>query len=196
MARICAVLAVMAAVAGSVGPPARADDVTDQIDEALQAYRKKDMTTAAAALDAAATLIRQKRAEVWQTMLPEPLSGWTAEKAESASLAPALLGGGTSISRRYRNGGAQVTISLIADSPVVQGVAAFLSSGIAALVGDNRLVVLDGRRLVYNKTDNSYQTLVGSRVLVKVEGNGEVDDATLRRYLGAINYAAVERMAQ
>jgi hypothetical protein len=180
-----------------IGPAAaQADEVTDQIHEALGAYDKKDLTTAVAALDAAAGLIRQKKTEIWKAALPGPLPGWSADDAEDTAFAPALLGGGTTVSRRYHKDGDIVTVSLIADSPVVQGIAAFLASDVGQLVGDSRVVVLDGRRLLYSKGDNAYRTMVANRVLVKVEGTSGVGDPTLRQYFGAIKFLDIEKMAQ
>ncbi len=47
----------------AMAPGTRADDVTDQINEALKAYQNHDTQTAIAALDAAANLLRQARAD-------------------------------------------------------------------------------------------------------------------------------------
>ena len=52
-----------------------ADDVSDQIDEAVKAYEKEDYNTAITALDSASTLIRQKKGELVSKLLPEPLDG-------------------------------------------------------------------------------------------------------------------------
>ena len=72
-----ALLLIVACAAG-----AQADDVTDQIDEALKAYRSHDPQTAIAALDAAANLLRQSRADGLKKLLPAAPPGWTADEAE------------------------------------------------------------------------------------------------------------------
>ena len=68
--RLCrgcaALLVIVLCLAG-----ARADDVTDQINEALKAYRSHDTQTAIAALDAAANLLRQSRADGLKKLLPD-----------------------------------------------------------------------------------------------------------------------------
>jgi hypothetical protein len=194
--RVIVRAAAAALAALALLPAAYADQVSDQIGEALAAYQKQNLTTALAALDTAASLIRQKKAEAWKAALPQALPGWTAEAAEANSLAPMLLGGGTTVSRKYRKEGATVTVSIIADSPLVQGIAAFLASGVGGLVSDIRISVINGRRFVYTKADNSYQTLVADRVLVKVEGSHETDDAALNRYIDAIKYADIKRLAE
>jgi hypothetical protein len=170
----------------------RADDVTDQIDEALKAYAKKDLTTATAALEAASNLIRQMRAEAWTAVLPEALSGWKASDPENSILGQAMFGGGTSVSRKYSRGDDTVDVSLVTDSPMLQGLGALLGAGL--LTGtDNKLVIIDGRKVTYTKSDNSYQTMVAGKVLVKVEGSKGVDDQTLRAYLKAIKFDSIEK---
>jgi hypothetical protein len=185
-----------AIVAVALPPAAYADQIADQIGEALAAYQKKNLTTALTALDTAASLIRQMKADAWKAALPEPPPGWKAEPAAATALAPALLGGGTTVSRKYQKGGITVTVSIVADSPLVQGIAAFLSSGVAGLIGDVRISVIGGRRFVYTKADNSYQTLVANRVLVKIEGNHEADEAALNQYIAAVDYAEIKRLSQ
>src|ERR1700727_1028915 len=54
---------VLAAAVVALAGEARADDITDQINEALQAYQKHDLATTSMALDAANSLIRQLRTD-------------------------------------------------------------------------------------------------------------------------------------
>jgi hypothetical protein len=178
-----------------MSPAARADDVTDQLNEALKAYQKKDLATASAALDVAQTLIRQMSADVWKTVLPEPLSGWTADDAESTSVGAAMLGGGTSVSRSYRKDGETVEITLVTDSPLLQGMGALVSSGMVT-GSDMKLLVIDGRKATFTKSENSYQTLVSNKALVKVTGSKGVDDGALRGYLSAVKFQQIEKAAQ
>jgi hypothetical protein len=175
--------------------PAAADDVADQINQALQAYQKQDLSTALSALDTAATLIRQKKTEAWKAAFPEPLSGWTADKAEGTAIAPALLGGATSVTRAYHKGGDTVTLSIIADSPIVATIAAFLSNSVVGLIGNSEIAVIGGRKALYSKDDNSFQTLVGNRVLVKIEGSHALDQQVLRDWFQAIDYVKLEKLA-
>ena len=194
--RLIYVLAAAAfCVLAAAGSTARADAVTDQINQALAAYGKKDLKGAATALDSAATLIRQQEAALWKAVLPAALPGWTAQQPEGSAVAPALFGGGVTVSRKYQKGAAVVTVSIIANSPMVQAMAGFMSSSFGAMLGGSQFVVIDGHRLLYSKSENSYQTLVGHAVLVKVEGNPATDDAALRQYLHAVDFTAVKRLA-
>jgi hypothetical protein len=176
--------------------PARANDVTDQINQALGAYQKQNLSAAITALDTAASLIRQKKTEAWKVGFPAPLPGWSADKAQGTALAPALLGGATTVSRVYHKDEKSVTVSIIADSPIVSTIAAFLSNTVVGLIGNSEVAVVGGRRALYSKDDNSFQTLVGDKVLVKVEGSHGIDDPVLREWFQSIDYAKLEQLAK
>jgi len=183
---------LIGAVLVGAAASAQADDVTDQINEALKAYEAKDLTTAAAALGAAAELIRQQSADAWKTVLPEPLPGWTAEEATSTSASAALLGGGTNVSRLYRKGGDSVTIELVTDSPVMQGLGRLMSSGLVT-GSDVKLLIIGGRKVTYTKSDNSFSTMAADKVLVQVKGSASVDEKTLKDYLAALHWKEIEK---
>ncbi|HEX7967621.1 MAG TPA: hypothetical protein VF502_05335, partial [Stellaceae bacterium] len=173
-------------------PGAGADDVTDQINEALKAYEAKDFATAAAALGAAQDLLRQQAADAWKSYLPDPLPGWTADEASSVSAASSLLGGGTNVSRAYHRGGDTVTIELFTDSPVMQGLGKLISSGLVTGT-DNKLLIINGRKVTYTRSDNSFQTMAGDKVLVAVKGSPGVDEKALKDYLAAIRWKDIEK---
>ncbi len=173
--------------------PARADDVTDQINAALSAYGRKDLPKAIAGLEAALSVLRQSRADSYGALLPAAPAGWTADDVETVSIGAAIAGGGTGASRNYHKGGDTVTVSILADSPLLQAVSALASSGMAAL-GGVRTQIVNGRRTMYMKDDGAFTTIVGDRVLVRVEGKGQPED-TLKQFLTAIDFPAVERIA-
>jgi hypothetical protein len=189
-AGIAALLIAAATVSG-----AHADDVTDQINEALKAYQNHDTQTAIAALDAASTLLRQARAEGLKKLLPAVPSGWTADAAESSAVGAAMLGGGTTASRTYHNGSQRVEVQIMADSPMLQGMAALLNSPLAAM-GGMKTVVITGRRMSYNESDNSYTTLVADKVIVKLDGNKDTPEPTLKSFIGAIDFTAIEKLSR
>ncbi len=180
-------LLAMALLAG-LAQAARADEITDQIGRALAAYRQNDLIAALAALDTAANLLRQAREDAWKTMLPAPLPGWDAKPAEVMRLGGLVLGGGTGVSRAYTKGGDSVQISVLADSPMLQGIAGaiggVLGSGLAG-----RVSTIAGQSVTYLAADNSYLALLAGKVVVRVEGSRGVDEPTLRQYLSGIDCA-------
>ena len=177
----------------ALAPGARGDDVTDQIDEALRAYQNNDAQTAIAALDAAANLLRQARAEAFKKLLPPVPSGWTADDADATAIGAAMLGGGTTASRVYHKDNQRVEVQIIADSPMLQGMAALIGSPLAA-AGGLKTVVIGGRRMSYTESDRSYMTLVADRIIVQVSGNTDTPDAAVRSFIAAIDFAAIERL--
>ena len=177
----------------AVASGARADDVTDQINEALKAYQNHDTQTAIAALDAASNLMRQTRADGLKKLLPPAPPGWTADAAESTAVSVAMLGGGITASRAYHNGDQRVEVQIVADSPMLQTVAALIGSPLGAF-GGMKTVVIGGRRMTYSDNDRSYMTLVADKVIVRIEGNADTPDPTLKSFIAIIDFAAIEKL--
>ena len=73
--------------------------------------------------------------------------------------------------------------------------AVLLGSPFAA-AGGLKTVVISGRRMSYSDSDNSYMTLVADKVIVKIEGNKETPDPTLKSFASAIDYSAVEKLVR
>src|SRR5580658_2010354 len=172
--------------------PAWADDVTDQIHEALGAYDHKDLPTAIAGLEAALNLMRQMRADAYGALLPDAPSGWTADKAETMSSGMGMAVGGTGATRKYHKGNDTVTVSILTDSPLLQVVSSLAGSGMVG-IGGLQTRIVNGRRTIYMKDEGSYTTIVGDRVLVRVEGHGQPEDE-LKKFLTAVDFAAVEKI--
>ncbi len=162
------------------------------MNEGLAAYARKDYATAIAAFDAATALLRQARSEIWKQYLPAAPAGWTAEDPDAGAGA---LGMGSSASRKYVRDGDSVEISLMTDSPIMQGLAAVIANPmIAAAAG--KTVVIGGRRMNYIRDDNSFITMVADRVLVRVQGSGGVSEDTLRQFLALLSFPDIEKAAR
>lgn len=178
-------------IAATTPYSARADDITDQINEALAAYSRKDTQTAIVGLEAALNLLRQSRADTYGALLPAAPAGWTADTVETVSVGAALAGGGVGASRKYHKGGDEVTVSILADSPLLQAMTALAASPIAAL-GGIRTEIVNGRRAIYIKDDGAFTTIVGDRILVRVEGRDQ-PEAVLKQFMTAVDFPAIER---
>jgi hypothetical protein len=191
--RACHRIAVLLCCIATVSV-AHADDVIDQITEALQAYQNHDTQTAITALDAASNLLRQSRADGLKRLLPQPPPGWTADAAESTAVSVAMLGGGITASRAYHNGVQRVEVQIVADSPMLQSLAQLISSPLGA-IGGMKTVVIGGRRMSYTENDRTYMALVADKMIVKIQGNADTPDPTLRSFIAAIDFAAIEKQA-
>lgn len=173
--------------------PAFADEVSDQIQKALAAYQQHDSEAALAALDAAAGKLRQARADALKTLLPTAPPGWTADPAETSAVSAAMLGGGTTASRSYHMGDQRVEVQITTDSPMLQGMAALISSPLGASSGMKTFTV-GGQRVAYTADDNDLMTLVG-KAIVKVDGNKQTPEATLRTFLATMDFASLQKIA-
>lgn len=175
--------------------PSLADDVTDQIDEAVKAYEKEDFNTAITALDAASTLIRQKKAESVTKLLPDPLEGWQAEDASSNVAGAGMFGGGISANRHYTSDKRDIVISITSDSPMLQAMSMMFSNPMF-MGQENKLVVIDGRKAIINSADNTLTAMVANKVLVKIDGSGESGPDDLKEWFKVIDFKAIEAYAQ
>jgi len=182
----------------SFSPVLQADDVKDQIDEAIKAYEKEDYNTAITALESAATLIRQKKGELVSKLLPEPLKGWEAGEAKSSAGAAGIFGGGISAERRYTQkvDGKTValTISITTDSPLIQTMGMMFSNPLF-MGQDNKLTVINGEKAIANERDNSLTSMVANKVLVKIDGDKKVSPETLKEYFKIIDFKAIKDYA-
>ena len=175
-----------------------ADDVTDQIDEAVKAYGKEDYNTAITALDSASTLIRQKKGELVSKLLPEPLDGWEADDGKSSAAAAGMFGGGISAERRYTRKAEgkieNLTISITTDSPLMQSMGMMFSNPMF-MGQDNKLMVISGEKAIANERDNSLTSMIANKVMVKIDGDKNVSSETLKEYFNSIDFKAIKDYA-
>lgn len=169
--------------------PAAADDITDEIGRGLKQYEQGRYTEASQALDTASQMIRQKRGEQLKGILPEPLEGWTADEPDFQSAGAALLGGGITVERVYHRGEGSVTVTVVAESPMVQAMAVLFTNPMLAASGEGKIEKIKGRTALvkYDREgrSGSVQILVDNRMLITAEGDG-VDLEDLKRYAGAV----------
>lgn len=170
----------------------RADDVTDSIDEAVKAYKDKDYAMAAQALDAAAQLVRQKRGDMFKELLPDAPSGWEAEEATSQSAGASMFGGGVTAERQYSKGDSSVTVKLITDSPIMQGVLMMMGNPMFANADGGKLERIKGQKAIFKNKDGSgsVNIVVNGVLLVQIEGS-DVSDKDLRTFAEAIDYGKI-----
>lgn len=167
-----------------------ADDILDAIDQARKAYRAGDLANAKQSLDLASQLIGQKNAEGFAALLPAPLPGWKAEKAETASVGVAMLGGSTA-SRRYTNAkGGDVEVKITGDSALVMQFAQFLvNPAIAGAMG--KLIRIGNERAIQTH-EGSINMVIANKFLVTVEGSA--DAASKLAYAQAVDVAKLAKM--
>ncbi len=184
------VLATSALLAFTAMPAPAADDILDAIDQARKAYQSGNLGEAKQSLDLASQLIGQKNAEGFAALLPAPLPGWTAEKAETTAVGSTAFGASMA-SRRYSNGkGQEVEVQITGDSAVIAPMATFLANpqiagamGKIARVGNLRALV---------SAEGDVNMIVANKFLVSVQGSAPAD--AKMAYAQAVDVAKLSKM--
>jgi len=184
---------VLAAVLGmglGAGVAGADDEVIKSINEGTEFYNNGEYAEAVTSLNYAVQLIQQKKGDVLTQLLPEPLDGWSAQAAESQSAGAAMFGGGITAQRQYSKGDSRMTIRIITDSPMMQGVMMMFSNPMFATSDGGRLERIGKQKAIvkYDESDKSgsLQMVVDNRFLIMVEGDSITHDDLLA-YAGAID---------
>jgi hypothetical protein len=183
--------------------PAHADEISDQIKEALGLYEKGDFSEAVTALSFAVGQIQQKQSSGLQKVFPEPLEGWKAEETTGEFAGTAFMGGGFSASRHYyvEDSDKSIDIEIVTDSPLLQSVLMFYTNpAFHAGQPDTKLVKIQGYKAMqkFSAQDQGGEIniVLGSRMLVSVKGHGLDKIDPMTAYANAIDYGALEKMLQ
>jgi hypothetical protein len=171
-------------------PTQAADDVLDAIDQARKAYQSGDLGNAKQSLDLASQLIGQKNAEAFSALLPAPLAGWKAEKAQTAAVGNVGFGASTA-SRTYTNGkGDNVEVQITGDSAMVSQFAALTSNPqIAGAMG--KIVRVGNQRGIQNP-DGDINMVIANKYMIVVSGSA--DAAAKMAYAQAVDVAKLGKM--
>jgi hypothetical protein len=176
--------------------PSLADEIIESINEALEYYEEKDYAEAVSSLDYAAQLIRQKRAEGLQGLLPAPLSGWKAEDVESEAVPQAMFGGMISAKRQYHKDSSMITVEISSDSPVLQGMAMMFSNPAYATAEGGKLKRIKKQKAIIkyraSNQEGDITLIVDRRFLISIKGRN-VGEEDLVDYASAIDYKKLKK---
>lgn len=191
--KAAAVCFLISAVAYS----AAADDVTDSIEEAVDAYKKGEYKKASEELTYALESINQKKGNSLKIYLPEPLEGWTADEATAQTANAAMLGGGTMLSRTYHKSESLVTIEMVMDSPLMQGIAMMMANPMfrSSEMGELTRINKEKAMVKYDNKEKSgnITMIVANRIMVTIKGE-TVSKEELIAYANAIDLKKLKEM--
>jgi len=192
--------AIFLAIALSAAPILHADEVTDQVQVGVDAYEAGDLRKAVQELQYAIAQIQEMLNAQYIKLMPEPLAGWSAEEPQAQTAAMSMMGGGTQVSREYRNkdSGESVKIQVMADSPFIQAMSMMLANPMMTQSDPStKLYRHKGHRGILKHRANSKQweisLLIANRILVQVNGRGLTSKAALEAYLNTLDLAEVEK---
>ncbi len=179
--------------------PVYADEIVDSINEALEAYKEKAYVEAVESLDYAKQLIQQLRSEVIMKFLPEALPGWESKTAQTQSMG--MLGGMSGVEKEYwapgsgDQGRKRITINIMAESPVMQGMMAMFNPMYAGAQGGKLQKIKRNKAVVKYNPDNrsgEANVLVKKSYIVSIKGQS-VDKKDLLDYANAVDYKGLKQ---
>jgi len=179
-------------------PAAPAATVLDQIDAARRAYADGDEGGAIQALNVAIAQIRQQQTEQQLKLFPEPLPGWNADDAaaQSGGFAAALTG--KVLTRSYRNPdtGAEVVMTISANSPFMGFFSGIMQLPLLMQGGDGLgTYVHEGYRGLLEPGDDGSAKLsliIDDRVLLQLDGRNGADAEIVEAYLKGTDLKALK----
>ena len=187
--KIVAISILGVCLAGNVSS-AEEDDVVNSINEGMEFYKNGEFAEATSSLNYAVQLIQQKKGESLSGLLPEPLDGWAAEEAQSQAAGAAMFGGGVTAERSYSKDNSRISIQIVTDSPMLQGVMMMFSNPMFATADGGKMVRIGRQKAIVKFTpedeSGDLQMVVNNRFLVTVEGSGVSND-DLVNYAKAID---------
>jgi len=180
-------------------PAAHADEVTDQLAAAREAYDAGDLRNAVNSLNFVIAKIREQETARLLTLLPAPLAGWQADPAQSETPGIASMITGTNLTRRYfRPEGGEVKLTVTADSPLLPMLTMFLTSPFMlqadpsskpyAFKGQQGLIKHDPQSSDYEVT-----LMIGNRILIQGKGSGLPDGAAVQQYVESVDLNALQK---
>lgn len=183
-------VAVVALLVGMSGAASAGDDILDAIGVAQKSYQSGDLASAKQSLDLASQLIAQKNAEGFAALLPEPLPGWKAEKAQSTAMGAAIFGASVA-SRSYINAkGDSVEVQITGDSAMVMQFATLL--GNPQFAGAMGKLVKVGNQRAIQTAEGDINMVVANKFLVTVQGSGSPADKAA--YAQAVDIIRLTKM--
>jgi len=170
-----------------------ADDVTDTMADALSAYKKGDYAQTQEDLTYIMELLKQKKGDSIKTLLPDALDGWKAEEAKSETAGAGMLGGGATSSRTYTKDKSQITIAVVTDSPLLQGLGAIMGNPMFASGGKLKRINREKATINYNPQRKSGEItiMLDKRFLITVKGKRVTEDE-LVAYTKAIDFKKIK----
>ena len=174
-----------------------AEEIEESINESLQYYKNGEYKDAVESLNYASQLIQQKRGGGLELFLPEPLTGWTAREASSQAMGASMFGGGITAERQYSKDSSSITVQIITDSPLMQGMMMMFSNPMFAASDGGKLERI-GRQKAIVKFDSTskegdLKIVVANRFLVSIEGQG-ITKEDLNGYAKAIDYKKLQSL--
>lgn len=166
---------------------AMADEFTEALEAASEAYADGDIDGASEELAYASQLLQRMKADQFAQLLPEALDGWNLDVDVEATAAMGMFGGGTTATGEYSNGSERFKITMMADNPSVMSMAGMLSNPqMMASMGE----IIRINRQSFVDQDGEITGIVNGRILIQASGSAAREDIVA--HLETMNFRAMD----
>ena len=172
--------------------PTMADEILEQMNEAIKAYQDKDYKGAMDELKFITAQLQKMDAAENQKLLPAPLEGWQVTQGDNGGQAmmSMLGGGGTSMQATYTKGQESIEIQILANSPMISMMSMAISNPALMASDPNTSPYRYKRNKGMKKKDGNnteVTLLISGQIMIKLTGSQLSDDAVLEQYLDLID---------
>ena len=178
---------IAVALAASLFAPATvsADEISDTLQAALDAYNDGDVAYAIEELDFARQKMMAIQADAFQQFLPEAPEGWERVIDNDMQAGLAMMGGGMGASASYNapDNSQYYSITMMADNAMVATMGGMVANAAAMgmkveRIGRQRIAMNEGQAMA----------LVNNRILITIDGG---DEALLMDAMERIDFEAL-----
>ena len=196
-------LVVSCALLCMLSVAARADQVTDQLQQGRDYYKQGDLSGAVNELQFAIQDIRSQLATKYREGFPPAPAGWSEKDDTSDNgAAMALLGGGVSVTRNYAqtDGSGTIDATISVDNPMIQAMAGIIANPavVAATPGMKRVRVgRDSAVVTFEPGGDSGEAnmVVAGRIMLQLQGHGLADDKLVEQMIKGFDVDALKKQA-
>ena len=168
-------------LAATLALPVAADEITDTLQSAIDAYETGDVQYALEELDYARSKLLEMKTRSLAGFLPDAPEGWSREVSTDAGAGMAMMGGGVSAEADYHApDGESYSVQMFADNPMVASMSAMIANAGAMGLKTDRI----GRQK-FAVQDDQTMGLIANRILVQVDGP---DAGTRKSLLEAMDF--------
>ncbi len=154
-----------------------ADEVTEEIANALKAYEAGEYSAASVSLQQANSIVMEKKSAAIAKALPDTVGEWKGGEVENNGAGLAVFGGGgTMLERKYSKGDLTMAVTLMVDSPMVMQYVGMLNNpAMATAMGLKRRKVGENVAL-FNPKENSLNMIIENRFMIQINGSQGKED--------------------
>jgi hypothetical protein len=176
-----------------LGQQAKNDAMSTGLRDAYNLHQKGDNEALTAKLRELLKLAEEAGAKKLAARLPETIGDWKGEEIKPEDLT--LFGGGTSLTRVYKNDAKKITVKVVKDSPLAKQLAPLLQNEQLLAIGGRKTERISGRTAVY-EGERKLQMVIGDNLYLEIAGNEPCDSGDVAGLARKLDIRSLERIGK